>query len=242
MFLSIRSTRSFGGEIFDTVGEAKLMSARSHSHFDHVGNPSTFPPSTALVVGPGTQAHVRPGYPLNQEASLPESDFLGREVVEITFAEKAADIAGLRSHDYFGDGSFYLLDAPGVSGLFSLRSFLSQRSAALPWTYAWSCSDYTLDLHTYGSRRGAPSRHAQAFSLRTSASAPRLLTTKRPISMLSHCSLPQHAPPSPFDPSRPRRSRVRRREAHCSGRPPGCLRGSLARRRSGPRGWEGGRD
>ncbi|TFY58518.1 hypothetical protein EVJ58_g6375, partial [Rhodofomes roseus] len=86
----------------------------SHPHIDHVGNPSTFPPTTALVVGAGTQAAFRPGYPLNPEAMLPESDFLGREVVEIAFADDAPIVAGLKSHDYFGDGSFYLIEAPGV--------------------------------------------------------------------------------------------------------------------------------
>ncbi|KZT72064.1 hypothetical protein DAEQUDRAFT_723223 [Daedalea quercina L-15889] len=44
---------------------------------------------------------------------VPESDFLGREVVEIPFPEHAPLVAGLKSHDYFGDGSFYLLEAPG---------------------------------------------------------------------------------------------------------------------------------
>ncbi|KAH9935468.1 uncharacterized protein B0H18DRAFT_1101223 [Fomitopsis serialis] len=84
-----------------------------HSHIDHVGNPSTFPPTTALVVGAGTQAANRPGYPLNPEAMLPESDFLGRDVIEIPFADDAPIVAGLKGYDYFGDGSFYLLEAPG---------------------------------------------------------------------------------------------------------------------------------
>jgi hypothetical protein len=46
---------------------------------------------------------------------VPESNFLGREVVEIEFLENAPSINGLKAYDYFGDGSFYLLDAPGVS-------------------------------------------------------------------------------------------------------------------------------
>ena len=45
---------------------------------------------------------------------IPESDFLGREVVEVSFPADAPVVAGLRSYDYFGDGSFYLLEAPGV--------------------------------------------------------------------------------------------------------------------------------
>jgi hypothetical protein len=81
---------------------------------DHMGDPNTFPSSTTLVLGHGTQAHARPGHPLNEKAQLPESDFLGREVVEIEFKDDAPTIAGFKSYDYFGDGSFYLLDAPGV--------------------------------------------------------------------------------------------------------------------------------
>jgi glyoxylase-like metal-dependent hydrolase (beta-lactamase superfamily II) len=90
------------------------MTFLSHSHFDHCGNPSTFPASTKLVVGPGTQSDCRPGYPLNPNATGPESDFLGRELVEIQFPEHSPTINGMKSYDYFGDGSFYLLDAPGV--------------------------------------------------------------------------------------------------------------------------------
>ena len=45
---------------------------------------------------------------------IPESDFLGRDVIEIPFPPDAPLVAGLRSYDYFGDGSFYLLEAPGV--------------------------------------------------------------------------------------------------------------------------------
>jgi hypothetical protein len=86
----------------------------SHTHIDHIGNPNTFPSSTTLVLGPGTQAHARPGYPLNENGQVPESAFLGREVVEIEFKEDAPTIAGLKAYDYFEDGSFYLLNAPGV--------------------------------------------------------------------------------------------------------------------------------
>jgi hypothetical protein len=37
----------------------------------------------------------------------------GREVEEVSC--KGPKIGGFASHDYFGDGSFYLLDTPGVS-------------------------------------------------------------------------------------------------------------------------------
>jgi predicted ATP-dependent Lon-type protease len=44
-----------------------------------------------------------------------ERDFLDREVVEIQFTDSDPDVLGLKMRDYFGDGSFYLVDAPGVS-------------------------------------------------------------------------------------------------------------------------------
>jgi len=109
----------YGSEVSETLVEHGIDLEHlnaviwSHPHIDHVGNPSTFPPTTALVVGAGTQATFRPGYPLNPEAMLPESDFLGRDVIEIAFADDAPIVAGLKGYDYFGDGSFYLLEAPG---------------------------------------------------------------------------------------------------------------------------------
>ncbi|KAI9689758.1 MAG: hypothetical protein M1822_009640 [Bathelium mastoideum] len=84
----------------------------SHQHWDHIGDPSTFPTSTALVVGPGFPANFTPGYPTNLDARLRDSDFAGRALREITFSE-TPKLGRFRAHDYFGDGSFYLLDTPG---------------------------------------------------------------------------------------------------------------------------------
>ena len=47
----------------------------SHWHYDHIGDPSTFPAGTALVVGPGFKEAFMPGYPVNKEAPVSESDF-----------------------------------------------------------------------------------------------------------------------------------------------------------------------
>lgn len=51
----------------------------SHWHFDHTGDPSTFDPHTALIVGPGFKEAFVPGYPANQDAVILESDYAGRE-------------------------------------------------------------------------------------------------------------------------------------------------------------------
>jgi hypothetical protein len=44
----------------------------------------------------------------------------GRSVQEISFSTNDLVIVGMSSHDFFGDGSFYLLDAPGVCRLIFL--------------------------------------------------------------------------------------------------------------------------
>lgn len=87
----------------------------SHHHWDHVGDPTTFPHSTGLVVGPGfVKAHL-PGYPKREDATLMETDFEGRELREIDFEKEGGGLKFGRFNalDYFGDGSYYLLDTPG---------------------------------------------------------------------------------------------------------------------------------
>ncbi|EED15398.1 conserved hypothetical protein [Talaromyces stipitatus ATCC 10500] len=85
----------------------------SHWHFDHIGDPSTFPETTSLVVGPGTLAAKLPPWPENLASTLTASDIRGREVREISSAEFTLKIGRFRALDYFNDGSFYLLDVPG---------------------------------------------------------------------------------------------------------------------------------
>ena len=87
----------------------------SHHHWDHTGDPSTFPPSTSLIVGPGFKAAFTPGYPQNQSSPILESDYAGRELREISFNNSNLKLGRFRAVDFFGDGSFYLLDSPGHS-------------------------------------------------------------------------------------------------------------------------------
>lgn len=85
----------------------------SHWHFDHVGDPSRFPESTRLLVGPGFKSHFVPGYPLNEASPIPDAAFKCRVVHEIDFMSSKLRIAGLEAIDHFGDGSLYLLSTPG---------------------------------------------------------------------------------------------------------------------------------
>lgn len=89
----------------------------SHHHIDHRGDPSLFPKSTSLVVGPGFKSDkiTFPGYPRNPDAITVDDAFEGRVVVELDFSTDS-NIGGFPSIDFFGDGSFYILKAPGHSG------------------------------------------------------------------------------------------------------------------------------
>lgn len=47
----------------------------SHSHWDHIGDPSTFPHSADLVVGPGFKEGMLPAYPADPKSFLREEYF-----------------------------------------------------------------------------------------------------------------------------------------------------------------------
>lgn len=63
-----------------------------------------------------------PGYPAQEDAPVTEADLSGREVREISFSRSDTKAGDFPAHDFFGDGSFYLLNTPGhcighISGL-----------------------------------------------------------------------------------------------------------------------------
>ncbi|KAJ6456097.1 hypothetical protein C8R45DRAFT_914165 [Mycena sanguinolenta] len=92
----------------------------SHTHFDHIlclfwaplakGDMSKFPNTTGLIIGSTTDTSTYPTFP---NASLQESDFAGHNVTKLDFTTAELTFNGLKAIDYFGDGSFYLLDTPG---------------------------------------------------------------------------------------------------------------------------------
>jgi len=55
-----------------------------------------------------------PGWPEVPDAHFRSTDVAGRRIIGLEDSQFNIDIGGLRGYDYFGDGSFYLLDAPGV--------------------------------------------------------------------------------------------------------------------------------
>ncbi|KIL89306.1 hypothetical protein FAVG1_07700 [Fusarium avenaceum] len=82
----------------------------SHWHWDHIGDGSKFPDSTDIVVGPGFTQNFIPGWPEDPESFVLASDLAGHYIHEPHFN---LEVAGYSAFDYFGDGSFYLLDVPG---------------------------------------------------------------------------------------------------------------------------------
>lgn len=70
-------------------------------------------------MGPGIKDKCMPGWPKNPDSEFNEADIAGHEVVEISRNDFDMEIGGMGAWDYFGDGSFYILDAPGVRSPFA---------------------------------------------------------------------------------------------------------------------------
>lgn len=86
----------------------------SHLHFDHTGNPTTFSHAT-FVTGPGSHQATTPGYPKDPFSPFVSAIIDHSKYRELSFETDTWVPVGSfpRAYDYFGDGSFYLLDAPG---------------------------------------------------------------------------------------------------------------------------------
>ncbi|KAJ3496155.1 hypothetical protein NLG97_g2865 [Lecanicillium saksenae] len=82
----------------------------SHWHWDHIGDGAKYPPSTDIVVGPGFTKNFVPGWPKDPNGRVPASSLEGHRIHELDFP---LEVGGFPAQDYFGDGSFYILDVPG---------------------------------------------------------------------------------------------------------------------------------
>ncbi|KAK7025175.1 Metallo-beta-lactamase superfamily protein [Favolaschia claudopus] len=117
----------------------------SHAHLDHTGDMSRFPNTTELLIGPETDTQT---YPEFANASLVASDLAGRKVTKVNFATAKLTFSGLKAIDFFGDGSFYLLDTPG-----HLPGHLSALARVTPTTFVSLAGD---TFHHVGQARPRP--------------------------------------------------------------------------------------
>ncbi|CAF9913342.1 MAG: hypothetical protein GOMPHAMPRED_007864 [Gomphillus americanus] len=84
----------------------------SHWHWDHIGDPTTFPSGTKVVVGPGFKSAMLPGFPENPDGAVNSDAWENRELEEVEMSQDLI-VGGYPALDYFGDGSFYLLYSAG---------------------------------------------------------------------------------------------------------------------------------
>jgi len=69
----------------------KILKDRGTNRDYIIGNPFKFEPNTALIVGPGSKDTFLPGYPTSEGSPLLESDWTGRDLVEIRSSRKYYD-------------------------------------------------------------------------------------------------------------------------------------------------------
>ncbi|OJD29674.1 metallo-beta-lactamase superfamily protein [Diplodia corticola] len=108
-------------DVLDVLEENGIASTEiksviwSHWHCDHIGDSSRLASSTELVLGKGFLDALTPGYPVNPNSPFLESDYKGRKIREIDFSThpNRLQLGRFDAIDFFGDGSFYLINTPG---------------------------------------------------------------------------------------------------------------------------------
>src|SRR5260221_14129306 len=104
-FQSVAMTANIPSDVADILNSASVPLSSidsiiwSHHHADHTGDPSLFPSSTSLIVGPGFKSNptTYPGYPKNPNALTLQDAFEGRQLIELDFGESQLKVCGLRA-------------------------------------------------------------------------------------------------------------------------------------------------
>lgn len=84
-----------------------------------------------------------PGYPTNPESPLLDTDVAGRAVRTVDFTTTPLKIGSFDALDFFGDGSFYLLNVPGhaIGHLCGLARTTSTASGDAEDTFVYMGAD-----------------------------------------------------------------------------------------------------
>ncbi|RDB18075.1 hypothetical protein Hypma_000914 [Hypsizygus marmoreus] len=131
----------------------------SHLHFDHVGDTRPFTEST-FVVGGAAEALIAHGYPGNPDATI-ASDLLPSARTKYLSPVDWQPLGPFpRALDFYGDGSLYIVDAPG-----HLPGHVNVLARTLPdgaWIYLAGDSAHHWNLIT--GKSGVAFNPANAYS------------------------------------------------------------------------------
>nr|VWO98202.1 Transcriptional repressor rco-1 [Ganoderma boninense] len=118
----------------------------SHLHYDHIGEASSFPNAT-FVMGADAEDLLRNGYPSNPAAEVLSTAIPLSSSRFLSSSEFTSPIGPFpRAHDYFGDGSLYIVDAPGhLPGHINV---LARTNATGSWIYLAGDSAHDARLLT----------------------------------------------------------------------------------------------
>ncbi|KAI0042227.1 Metallo-hydrolase/oxidoreductase [Auriscalpium vulgare] len=104
----------------------------SHVHFDHIGDPAPFTGATFLL-GAGARPLLEHAYPDDPQSKIPAGHFPLARTVFLDNVDWAPVGPFPRALDLYGDGSVYVVDAPGhMPGHVNL---LVRASADGAWVY-----------------------------------------------------------------------------------------------------------
>ncbi|THH10032.1 hypothetical protein EW145_g1592 [Phellinidium pouzarii] len=158
----------------------------SHCHWDHVGNPALFS-SARFIVGGESRTLFQPGYPDNPKSVFPanllpedRTDFLN------TNDDTWKPIGPFpNAFDYFGDGSLYIVDAPGH--LPGHMNILARTSPDGGWIYLAgdSAHDWRL-LRGQGDIPDGHTEYNKEQSAETMRRISELMTLSRVRVILTH--------------------------------------------------------
>src|ERR1700761_2149899 len=86
----------------------------SHLHFDHIGDCTKFP-HAGLIAGPGSKAANGVGWPRDPKSPFASAVVNHPKYRDLSFENDVWTPLGPfpRAHDFFGDGSFWLIETPG---------------------------------------------------------------------------------------------------------------------------------
>jgi glyoxylase-like metal-dependent hydrolase (beta-lactamase superfamily II) len=117
----------------------------SHCHIDHVGDTTPFTTST-FIVGAEAASLFKPGYPVDPTSGF-ASDLLPPSRTAFLSPDNWEPLGPFpRALDFYGDGSLYIVDAPGhLSGHINL---LARTSTDGAWIYLAGDSAHHWDLIT----------------------------------------------------------------------------------------------